>query len=109
MISTKLLNFVKPAIKRSVISGRCTSVYGSAYKPSTLSYAFQSHRYLTTSSSFNNGNPKVREMGKKEEAEQPKKSEMKSEAEFKFKLETLKNDTKFCKFGFIAEAVRMIF
>ena len=107
MMSTKLLNFVKPAIKRSVISGRCTSVYGSAYKPSTLSYAFQSHRYLTTSSSFKNGNPKVRETEKKEEAVPPKENEMSSEAEFK--LETLKNETKFCKFGFIAEAVRMIF
>ena len=57
-MSTKLLNFVKPVIKRAVIPGGCTNmasgyVYDLGYKPSGLSYAFQSHRYLSTSSSFN--------------------------------------------------------
>jgi len=55
-MSTKLLNFVKPAIKRSAIHGpRCTNivsryVFDPAYKPTALSYAFQTRRYLSTSS-----------------------------------------------------------
>ena len=118
MMSTKLLNFVKPAIKRSVIPGRCTNihvvshhVYGPAYKqqesvpkvggtpfaykPSGLSYAFQSQRYLSTSSSF-----KIRFKNLKEKKNEKKESEKKIQAEFQRKL---------IKFGIIGEAVRMIF
>ena len=116
MMSTKLLNVVKPAIRRSVISGQCTNivshhVYGPAYKqqeslpknggtpfafkPSGLSYAFQSQRYLSTSSSF-----KIRFKNLKEKKNEKKESEKKIQAEFQRKL---------IKFGIIREAIRMIF
>ena len=86
MMSTKLLNFFKPAIKRSVIPGRFTNivsryVYDPAYKPSALSYAFQSRRYLATSSNFNFMLKKQKEMKNEEKENVKDKCEDKKEAD----------------------------
>ena len=89
-MSTKLLNFFKPAIKRSVIPGRFTNivsryVYDPAYKPSALSYAFQSRRYLATSSNFNFSLKKQKEMKNEEKVNEKTECEDKKKADKKGK------------------------